>query len=566
MVCARNVTSSACRHCGANVIGPFCPVDGTVSEASRIGRYHIESQIGTDQSTFVFAGVDLAQSRTVAIKIFRQNIDELSVRRLLRSARDVSRLCHPNLVRLLDCGVEEKTRLPFVVVERTSSRGTLVDLLSRPTTLPTMRAARMLLQIIRGLNHAHAAGIVHGEITPSNVLIGRDDIVRLGDGGVSGLPREAEPRSAATFASDVYAFGRVAEAMMACEVPPAATPSARHARMELAALVERCLDDDPAARPPASEIEVTLCTIIAAAETQPIRALDALGQYIGGYRLRKRLRHTPALSIYLGEAPASETDVEIALVARDADCEEREAHLVQVAQRLRDLAHPGAPPYLDVGVLDTGQPYAVWERRRNQTLRQWQNTVRPSSADVVAVTAAIARVMAAAHAASLVHGGLEPETIHLWTTVDGRLDVEIVKFGLAALGRAEVESAFPAPEQAAAAPPTTATDVYALAFIVVELLEGRDTTTSNMMGRPHGPSTLEQTLALMLNPQPESRPTMQEVVAMLDDCGRLHEGRGSERTTGVNRRHSAWRWIVVAIISALLVGLAVLGTGLLAGQ
>lgn len=219
-----------------------------------VARYRIESLIGAGQSSFVFCGVDLDRERSVAIKIFQVPLDELSSRRLLNVARAASRLQHPNIVTLLDFGIEEVTRRPFLVMERTNGK-TLADLMLRVVPLPASRGVRILRQLASALRCAHDGGLAHRHVNASNVMVGRLDLVRLG--GFGALPYRDLARGSSSripadepgLASDIHAFGCIGHEVLA---------GAHTIRPELQDLLGRCVDADPDLRPSALELEATL--------------------------------------------------------------------------------------------------------------------------------------------------------------------------------------------------------------------------------------------------------------------------------------------------------------------
>jgi serine/threonine protein kinase len=100
----------------------------------------------------------------------------------MREARNAGRLHHPNAITVFDVVVEDG--LPWLVMEYLPSRS-LADLLSVEGPLDPAEAARIGGRVAEALAAAHAAGIVHRDVKPANVLIGDDGIVKLTDFGIS---------------------------------------------------------------------------------------------------------------------------------------------------------------------------------------------------------------------------------------------------------------------------------------------------------------------------------------------------------------------------------------------
>jgi protein kinase-like protein len=169
------------------------PPDQELAPATRIGRYEIERRLGAGGMGVVYAAYDLHLRRSVALKLVGPRIEQTSGQDLLvREAQAMAKLRHPNLATVHDIGVSGD-RL-FVVMELVDG-GTLADwLAARPR--PWREIVTIYLQAARGLAAAHAAGFVHRDFKPENVLVGLDSVARVSDFGVAQLV--VEPESAAT--------------------------------------------------------------------------------------------------------------------------------------------------------------------------------------------------------------------------------------------------------------------------------------------------------------------------------------------------------------------------------
>lgn len=149
-----------------------------------IGRYRLLGRLGEGGMGLVLSAHDPELDRQVAIKILRPSPqwpeDAAADARLLREARAIARLNHPNVVTVFDVGVEAG-RL-FVVMEQVRGR-------SLHEWLRTPRGAGEVLGVLvqagRGLAAAHAAGLVHRDFKPGNVLLGEDGRVRVADFGLA---------------------------------------------------------------------------------------------------------------------------------------------------------------------------------------------------------------------------------------------------------------------------------------------------------------------------------------------------------------------------------------------
>jgi hypothetical protein len=140
----------------------------------------------------VFVADDPKLGRKVAIKVLRgegvgtEAEAQAAQRRLEREAQALARLSHPNVVPVFDTGVSDGR--VFLAMELVEGQ-TLAVWLREPRTLA--ETLDVLLQSGRGLAAAHAAGWVHRDVKPSNVLVGRDGRVRVVDFGLARAPRAA---------------------------------------------------------------------------------------------------------------------------------------------------------------------------------------------------------------------------------------------------------------------------------------------------------------------------------------------------------------------------------------
>jgi protein kinase-like protein len=147
-----------------------------------IDRYQIERRLGAGAMGVVYAARDMHLGREVAVKLVGPRVDPgAGDGRLVREAQAMARLRHPNLATVYDIGVS-RDRL-FVVMELVDG-GTVADWLkAKPRSWREIVA--VYLQAARGLVAAHAAGFVHLDFKPDNVLVGKDGVARVSDFGVA---------------------------------------------------------------------------------------------------------------------------------------------------------------------------------------------------------------------------------------------------------------------------------------------------------------------------------------------------------------------------------------------
>jgi serine/threonine protein kinase len=158
-------------------------------EGRRIaGRYRLTEQIGRGGMGTVWRADDEVLGRQVAIKRLHArpelSADELATRyeRTRREARSAARIAHPNVIVVHDV-VDDEGR-PCIVMEYVPGP-TLAELLKDGRTLPYQEAARIGLDMVAALRAAHAAGVLHRDVKPGNVLLGAGDRIVLTDFGIA---------------------------------------------------------------------------------------------------------------------------------------------------------------------------------------------------------------------------------------------------------------------------------------------------------------------------------------------------------------------------------------------
>jgi serine/threonine protein kinase len=152
-------------------------------------RYRIIDRVGEGAMAVVYRGERIALGKQVAVKFLHPWVaaqPQFRVR-FETEARAMSRLNHPNCVSVIDFGFEGA---PFVVMDFVSGR-TLRALLAETGPLEPLRVIAIMKQILAGLGHAHAQGIVHRDIKPENMMLvageGLEDHVRILDFGLAKL-------------------------------------------------------------------------------------------------------------------------------------------------------------------------------------------------------------------------------------------------------------------------------------------------------------------------------------------------------------------------------------------
>ncbi|WAS96441.1 serine/threonine-protein kinase [Nannocystis punicea] len=154
------------------------------AEPVQLGRYRLLGRLGQGGMSVVFRAQDPQLRREVAVKLLhspRGQPDPEQLARLRREAQALGRLSHPNVVQVFEIG--EADGQSFVVMEFV--RGTTLREWLRERPRAPAEVVAMISQAGRGLAAAHAAGIIHRDFKPENVLVGEDGRARVVDFGLA---------------------------------------------------------------------------------------------------------------------------------------------------------------------------------------------------------------------------------------------------------------------------------------------------------------------------------------------------------------------------------------------
>jgi tRNA A-37 threonylcarbamoyl transferase component Bud32 len=176
-----------CSNCGAPIDSQATLAYTHISTASDtpdvIGGYRLLKLIGSGGMGSVYEAQD-ANGRHVAMKLIRPEFLDSpeAVERFRREGRLASTVIHPRCVFVLAAD-EEKGR-PYIVMELMPGRN-LNDLVTAGGPLPVAEAVRHTLDVIEGLQEAHAGGMIHRDVKPSNCFLDADGRVKVGDFGLA---------------------------------------------------------------------------------------------------------------------------------------------------------------------------------------------------------------------------------------------------------------------------------------------------------------------------------------------------------------------------------------------
>ncbi len=269
---------------GSRTSRPSC-YDRGVTEGHSFGRYRVTKPLGKGAMGEVYEAVDDVLGREVAIKTLNANARaELIGDRFRHEARAIAQLSHPGIVQLFD--IDLTAQPPYLVMERVS--GPSLDERLEAGPLRVEELVPLGIQIARALAAAHAAGIVHRDVKPANVLAAGAGTWKLADFGVAHVPDssltitgqfvgspaysppEALVKGVSAPTGDIYGLGATlyeaacgrwprAEAQGALLAP---VPPLRELAPELpaavAAAIDRAVAFQPDQRPTAAELAEAL--------------------------------------------------------------------------------------------------------------------------------------------------------------------------------------------------------------------------------------------------------------------------------------------------------------------
>ncbi|GAB3286604.1 Stk1 family PASTA domain-containing Ser/Thr kinase [Sinomonas notoginsengisoli] len=147
-------------------------------------RYRVVSRLAMGGMATVYLATDTNLDRDVAVKVLHPHLsqDPTFVDRLEREAKAAARLSHPHVVSVLDRGHEGD--LFYLVMEYVPGRN-LRELLNEHGPLAPRQALALIDAVVDGLSAAHAAGLVHRDVKPENVLLGNSGQIKVADFGLA---------------------------------------------------------------------------------------------------------------------------------------------------------------------------------------------------------------------------------------------------------------------------------------------------------------------------------------------------------------------------------------------
>ncbi|MGZ5417734.1 MAG: Stk1 family PASTA domain-containing Ser/Thr kinase [Nocardioides sp.] len=148
------------------------------------GRYRVGPRVARGGMATVYEAVDLRLDRVCAVKVMHSGLgdDHDFAARFVREARSAARLSHPNVVSVFDQGDDNGTL--FLAMEYIPGH-TLRDLIRKEAPMAPAKAMTLIEPVLSALAAAHAAGLIHRDVKPENVLLADDGRVKVADFGLA---------------------------------------------------------------------------------------------------------------------------------------------------------------------------------------------------------------------------------------------------------------------------------------------------------------------------------------------------------------------------------------------
>lgn len=289
------------------------------------GRYRVIDRIGSGGMSVVYRAQDLSLGRIVAVKVLHENLteDEGFLRRFQREAHSAANLSHPNVVTVHDIGQDNNRH--YIVMEFVDGR-TLKQLVrlqnqqGRPLTIG--QALDLAIQVCAGIGYAHRANLVHCDVKSQNILVTRDERVKVADFGIAraiseatqhtvdnqiwGTPHYFSPEQAsglgATPASDVYAIGVVLFELLTGRLPFLAETHTALALKHMHEPPPFASEFNPLVP---SQLDQILLKVLAKEPAARYRTGDQFGRILSAYR-ESSLQATGPVSLLDLELPSYE--------------------------------------------------------------------------------------------------------------------------------------------------------------------------------------------------------------------------------------------------------------------
>jgi tetratricopeptide (TPR) repeat protein len=350
--------------------------DAPLDKGTAVGRYLVLERLGAGGMGVVYSAYDPELDRRVALKLLRAGVLGLEAEEgrahLLHEAQAMARVSHPHVVPVYDVGTfGEHVFLAMELVEAQTLRQWL-----KATERPWRQVLALFVDAGLGLAAAHAAGVVHGDFKPENLLVGRDGRVRVTD---FGLARSANPQGDETSGTPVA--GGTPAYMAPEQLDPNAHPDARSDQFAFCVALYEALHGE---RPFAASTVRELLAEIHAGRVKPVPrgspvppwlrrvvmrglSVSPMDRYTSMDALLAALQNDPAARRKRRLQISGSVGLLVAAVGiTHAVATRRERACAGAQQTMATVWGPAQQASIESAFLATGKPYAAaaWQRVR----------------------------------------------------------------------------------------------------------------------------------------------------------------------------------------------------------
>src|SRR6266487_67177 len=162
------------RRCGAAMMVEYT--------GEKLGNYRLMRLLGRGGFADVYLGEHIYLQTAAAIKVVQAQLTDEALEKFLAEARTIARLTHPNIVPVLEFGIEQTT--PFLVMSY-ASYGSLRQRHPRGSILAPLTIVSYVDQVATALQYAHDRQVIHCDVKPENMLLGQHETLMLSDFGIA---------------------------------------------------------------------------------------------------------------------------------------------------------------------------------------------------------------------------------------------------------------------------------------------------------------------------------------------------------------------------------------------
>jgi serine/threonine protein kinase len=192
-LCGQEGTNQLALSLASSILKGRCSVSDRVGQ--QLGNYRLLKLLGQGGFADVYLGEHIHLSTQAAIKVLRTQLTSEDIANFRIEARTIAHLSHPNIVQVLDFGVENNA--PFLVMAY-APNGTLRQRYERGQSLPPMSILAYVKEVASALQYAHDQKLIHRDVKPENMLIGRNNEILLSDFGIALPTASARPQNNAS--------------------------------------------------------------------------------------------------------------------------------------------------------------------------------------------------------------------------------------------------------------------------------------------------------------------------------------------------------------------------------